>query len=122
MAAARVTSMTGSPNRSEIIRPVVLRMSHRPSQRRMPTSCGTASPRSASPAPIASSARSPLGARASATPTGSSDAARSQAVTSQPAAYSPAAAARPPIPAPITTARARATIAPRSAHHNYYSP
>ena len=96
--AARGNRMIGSPNRSATIRPVVLRMSHRPSERRMPSSCGTANARSESAAPIASRARSPLGASASPAPTGSSDAARSQTVTSQPAEHSPAAVARPPIP------------------------
>jgi hypothetical protein len=62
MTAERGSRMTGSLNRSATMRPVELRMSHRPSERRMPSSCGTASARSASPAPIASSARSPLGA------------------------------------------------------------
>ena len=80
------------------------------------------------PQPIAGTDRiqhaSPLGAGARATPTGSSDPARSQAVTSR-AAHSPAAAARPPIPAPITTARAQSLVmscsAPRLSTHSMWS-
>ena len=68
ITAVRGSRMTGSPNRSEIIRPVALRISHRPSDRRMPTSCGTARPRSPSPAPMVSSAGRPLGASARAAP------------------------------------------------------
>lgn len=50
-------------------------------------------------------------------PTGSSDAARSYAVTSQPAACRPPAAARPPMPAPMITALGR--VAPSVIDHRF---
>jgi hypothetical protein len=42
-------------------------------------------------------------------------------VTCQPAWRNPTAAARPPIPAPITTARARVILAPRPVRYFYYN-
>jgi hypothetical protein len=100
----RGSKMMESPKRSDTAAGDVGRIIHRPSGRRNPGACGTAYARISSPRAKASSARSPLGARASPDPTGSTDAARSHTVTSHPAAVRLAAAASPPIPAPITTA------------------